>query len=178
MWAPVFAYADILPIPDAAFTVGESTYGVYGQDWRVLPATAWLARLFDREVAATAVAGDASDLPPAGAEESLIVLSEPEFTASVRDAWRAFHRPDGLNGNPLLRSRLVVSLAGDSATLAERSDVLRTLLRESADSLQGDTRDAKGYRALFQTYIQPAPTQEQGRRTVKPALQHLPTALG
>ena len=156
IWAPVFNYVEIPPVPDAEFETGGKTYGVYGQDWRALPAAAWLARLFDREVAAGAM----SDMPPRG-EAPLIVLSEPEFAASVRDAWRGFYRPDGLNGNPLLRSKLVVSRAGETSDTTARAETLKHLLLEGATALKESPRDARGYRALHRTYIQPAPTQEQ-----------------
>jgi hypothetical protein len=157
IWAPVFDYVDIDPLPAAAFTIGERTYGVYGKDWRTMPAAAWLARLFDREVADGAL----SDAAPEPTKAPLIVLSEPEFAASVRDALRGFYRPDGLQHNPLMRSSLILSRAGDDADAAAQAEALRAAIIESADALKASPRDARGYRALFHTYIQPAPTQEQ-----------------
>ena len=38
---------------------------------------------------------------------------------------------------------------------------LRNLIRDLAESLQESPREAKFYRPLYHTYIQPAPTQEQ-----------------
>jgi hypothetical protein len=51
-WAPVFAYADLVRIPEADFEVGGQHFGVYGHDWRVVPPLAWLALLAEREVTA------------------------------------------------------------------------------------------------------------------------------
>jgi hypothetical protein len=90
----------------------------------------------------------------------LVVLSEPEFAAAVRDALRDLSRPDGLRGNPLLRSRLVTEQVGAGASPAERIAALRTLVREAVESLQSAPRDAKLHRALHHTYLQPAATQE------------------
>jgi hypothetical protein len=157
-WAPMLSYADLTRLPDADFAVGERHFGVYGHDWRAVPPAAWLALLGEREVAGS---------PPAGRRletaEPLVVLSQPEFTASVREALRDFPeaRAEALRANPLLRSRMVVERAGAGAGDAERAAALRGLVIEAAHTLQSAPRDAKLYRALHHTYFQPAPTQEQ-----------------
>jgi hypothetical protein len=153
-WAQVFAYADLARLSEADFEVGGRRYGVYGHDWRVTPPAAWLALLAEREV------GMAPTATPAPAEP-IIVLSESAFAAAVRDALRDFPRPDALRASPLLRSRLVVERAGPSGGGAERVAALQSLLKEAAETLQASPRDAKLYRALLHTYLQPAPTQEQ-----------------
>ena len=42
-----------------------------------------------------------------------------------------------------------------------RMAALQTILRDAAEMLQSAPREAKLYRALYHTYMQPAPTQEQ-----------------
>lgn len=93
--------------------------------------------------------------------EQVVVLSQPDFAAAVRDALRDFVRPDLLRGNPLVRSRLVCERAGAAAAAAERALTLPALIREAAEDLQASPRDVRLYRALHHTYFQPAPTQER-----------------
>lgn len=155
-WAPMFAYADLARIPEVDFEVGGRRYGVYGHDWRAVSPTAWLALLAERETATRS-----QITPPRPTSEPLIILSEPEFAAAVQEALHASSHPNDLRHNPLLRSRLVVDLVGNQAPPAKRCTALRTLMQEAVESLQKTPRDAKLYRALYHTYLQPAPTQEQ-----------------
>lgn len=153
-WVPMFNYADLSRIPEADFTVGERRYGVYGHDWRAVPPLAWLQLLASREV------GEQEPAAPT-LSERLEVLSQPDFEAAVRNALRDYARPDALTANPLLRSRLVVERSQPGASAAERAVALRSLVKEAVDVLQATPRDAKLYRALYHTYLQPAGTQEQ-----------------
>jgi hypothetical protein len=50
-WAVTSAYGDFARVPDADFTVGGRTHGVYAHDWRLVPPTAWLELLAARETA-------------------------------------------------------------------------------------------------------------------------------
>jgi hypothetical protein len=93
--------------------------------------------------------------------EPLVVLSQPEFVEAVRDALQGFARPDALQNNPLLRSRLVMEQVATNADTQERIAALQSLVQEAAQSLESSPRDAKCYRALYHTYLHPAPTQEQ-----------------
>jgi len=154
-WVRVLAYADLARLTEADFEVGGRRYGVYGHDWRAVPPAAWLTLLGEREVGA---GGQPAAAQPA---EQVVVLSQSDFAAAVRDALRDFVRPDLLRGSPLLRSQLVLERADASAGVAERVQSLQTLLRETAEALQTSPRDAKLYRALYHTYFQPAPTQER-----------------
>jgi hypothetical protein len=147
-----FTYADFHRFPQADYTVGERTYGVYGHDWRIMPPLSWLELLGTREIA---TAPNAAPPPPT---EQVIVLSELEFAEAVLDALRDYPRPDALHENPLLRSRLVMERA--TTTTDGRVQVLRALVRETTETLQRVPREAKFYRALYHTYIQPAATQE------------------
>jgi hypothetical protein len=152
-WAEMFAYVDLMRLPEADFEVGGRRYGVYGHDWRVTPPMAWLDLLAQREVAAEPLAVSPPESTP------LVVLSESDFAEAVRDALRNFHRSEELRTNPLLRSRMVVEHADadDSAGIG----ALRNLLEEAAASLQASPREAKSYRALHRTYLDPAPSQER-----------------
>jgi len=154
-WAPLFAYADLHRFPDADFEVGGRRYGVYGHNWRVVPALAWLNLLADREIALPAPASAPAPSQP------IVVLSQVEFMVAVQDALKGFLRGELLRRNPLLQSRLVVERAGISAGQAERVAALQEIIRESCDVMHQSPREVKFYRALYQTYLQPAATQEQ-----------------
>lgn len=153
-WAPVFAYADLARLPEADFEVGGRRYGVYGHDWRAVPALTWLERLAERESGAAAPALPLQSAP-------LVVLSRPEFTVAVREALRDFARPEALRGNPLLRSRVVVEGTGPRAEVAARAAALQARLKDAAEALQQSPRQDKLYRALYHTYLHPAGTQER-----------------
>jgi hypothetical protein len=154
-WTPMFTHVELPRLPDADFEVGGRRYGVFAHDWRIIPPLPWLDLLGEREI------GNAQAASPPQAPPAAVVLSKPEFAAAVRDALRDFTRPDALRQNPLLRSRLLFERAGLDTKLGERVNILRTLVREAAESLRQSPRDAKLYRALYHAYIDPAPTQEQ-----------------
>lgn len=154
-WQPVFAYADLARLPELDFIVGDRTFGVYGHDWRALPAAAWLELLGQREIA---LAPETVKLPPA---ESLTALNQGAFLAAVDNALRDYTRPDMLHSNPLLRAQMVVGRAGQGAGAAANVAALRTLLKEAAEQLRASPKENKYYRAVYHTYFQPAATQEQ-----------------
>ncbi|HEY7125133.1 MAG TPA: hypothetical protein VH540_14360 [Ktedonobacterales bacterium] len=155
-WFIGFAYGDLARIPAADFAIAGRSYGVYGHDWRAVPPAAWLALLAERETAL--VPQPAS---PPQAAPPLIVLSQPEFEAAVHQALRNYSRAEALRDSPLLRSRMVTERAGINASTTERANALQALLKEVTQALQSAPREAKLYRALYHTFIQPAPTQEQ-----------------
>ncbi|NDJ19537.1 ATP-binding protein [Myxacorys almedinensis] len=155
MWANLFSYADLARIPEADFEVGKRRYGVYGHDWRVVSPAAWQERLVQREIAPSAPMLALSD-----AADSPLVLSQPEFASAVQEALRHFVRPDMLHDNRLLRSRLVLEHAATHDS-AKRIAVLQSWVRDATELLKVSPRDEKLYRALYQTYLSPAPTQEQ-----------------
>jgi hypothetical protein len=180
-WQPMFAYADLIRLAEADFEVGGKSYGVYGHDWRSEPPATWLGILAEREVAVSPQAA-----PPV--VEAVIVLSETEFAEAVRAALHDFTQLDLLARNPLARSRLVTDRAGPNADARQRAATLQASVRAAADVLQSSPRDAKLYRAVYHTYIQPAPTQEQAaelldvpfstyRRHLKSGLQRVAEIL-
>ena len=113
-WAMGLAYADLERLPEADFEIDGRQYGIYGHDWRRMPPAAWLDLLAGREIAA---GPQAAPRPPA---EQVVVLSQPDFAAAVRDALRDFLRPDLLRSNPLIRSRPVRERGGVNAAAGER----------------------------------------------------------
>lgn len=155
-WAPLFAYADLHRFAEADFEVGGKQYGMYGHNWKAMPPMAWLNLLGDREISVTAP----SSAPPAPVAP-IVVLSDVEFVGAVGEALKNFLRVDHLRKNPLLQSRLVVEKAGATSGANERATALQSIIREACDALQRSPRDMKFYRALYHTYIKPAPTQEQ-----------------
>ncbi len=85
------------------------------------------------------------------------ILPRAEFAEAVRQALRDYKRPDRLATNPLARSRL----APDTVARAAVPAMLQTLLRQAVESLAANPRDVKFHRAIWHTYIEPAPTQER-----------------
>ena len=152
-WAPMLAYANLVRLPEADFSVGERRFGVYGHDWRAEPPARWLSILADKEV------GIPVENKPAPAEP-VIVLSAAEFSGAIRQALQDFTRPNLLTSNPLLRSRLVTELGDPDSKLVDHAETLRALFKEAASKLQSNPRDEKLFRALDHTYFHPAPTQE------------------
>jgi hypothetical protein len=157
LWTPIVAFAEIPRIEEADFAVGGRRYGVFGVDLRALPPLARLTLLAEKLSAAP----PPSFTQPPAVARPLAILSQEEFAAAVRDALRSFCQPDALCGNPLLRSRLVMPRVEASASEAERIAALRAVVQQAAEALQASPRQAKRYRALYHTYLQPAPTQEK-----------------
>ena len=157
LWEMVFAYADLQRLPTADFEVGERAYGVFGHDWRVRPPLQWLGVLAERGQAFQPA--PTAQTPPVRTE--LLVLSEPDFAEAVKEALQAITNPDKLQANPLLRSRLVLDRAPDEPGYGGRARLLQKLIHEVAEGLQASPREAKFYRALQATYLDPAPTQER-----------------
>jgi hypothetical protein len=150
-WLPAFHYMDINRSPEADFKIGERRYGVFAHDWRAVPVPAWLELLGQRELNTNLKPEDLESARPA----PLVVLSEPEFKDSVRDALRDFTRPSSLQHSPLLRSRLLRERASEASATA-----LQKLLQEAANQLKANPKDEKSYRAVLRTYLEPAATQE------------------
>ena len=153
-WAAILSYAELTRLPDADFVVDGKRYGIYGHDWRAMNPAAWIARLAEKEVGVKTQAAS----PPT--VEPLIFLSRDDFGNAIKQALQDFARPNGLTGNPLLRSRLVSEAAAAGKGSRERSEILKSRINEAADSLRIHPRDEKLFRALDQTYLHPAPTQE------------------
>lgn len=155
-WAPTFRYAEIGRIEAADYTVGGRTYGIFGNDWRRIPTTTWLERLADRETAAGELVEPQASRPVTTSTQ-LVVLSEDDFAAAVRDALRHLNEQEALKASPLIRSRLVVERSRNETPVV----TLRRLVSEVVNSLQNTTRLSRCYKPLYHTYIQPAPSQER-----------------
>jgi hypothetical protein len=154
-WDPIFSYVDLMRIPEADFEIADRSYGVYGHDWRAVPRAAWLDLLAERE---TALAPQAITRPPAS--EPLVVLSRPAFAQAVRDALNNWQQPEILSNSPLLRSRFVLDKSGPESNLQDRLGALLSMVKEACETLQATPRGEKFYRALYHTYLHPAPSQE------------------
>lgn len=151
-WQEMFRRFNFDYSGEVDFTVGGHRYGVFTHNWRKEPVAVWLdwlgAQYFrygmQAKVETTVVH------PP------VITLSRPEFIEAVRQGLRDFTRPDLLNGNPLLRSRLVVERVEEGPAAA----ILQGLIKETADVLTANPKDEKFYSAVYRTYFKPAPSQE------------------
>lgn len=181
-WKLLFAYADLHQIDGASFTVGGTTYGLFGHDWRVMPPRAWLELLAERDLSTAMPPSDPSRGP------RMLVLSRSDFDDAVKSAFKAYSRPEALHGHPLLRARLIADTAGLDADVNARIEALRALLCTAAEQLQQDPKTAKYYRALRATYLEPQPTQERAaehldlpfstyRRYLKRGIEHVADSL-
>lgn len=150
-WEPLLTYLNFQRSPEAEFEVGRP-YGVFSHDWRAEPLSVWFDLMEERELA-TSVDVVA---PPAVPAEALVVLSELEFAAAVRQALRLYPRPEALATSPLLRSRVTVDAAGPRPGPAD----LQRVLREAVEAMRANPKDEKLYRAVHRTYLEPAATQE------------------
>lgn len=152
VWHPELSYLYQQRVPEADFTVGGRSYGVFAHDWRALPAGPWLDLMEQRELATELKPTQLVSVPA----EPLVVLSQPEFEDAVRRALRDLNKPEALAGNPLLRSRLFTNERGEPAD----TSVLRAALTDAAEQLKCNPKDERLYRALDATYFRPAATQE------------------
>jgi hypothetical protein len=149
---PLMRYINFERAEAADFTVGGRRYTTFAHDWRVETFEMWWEQLCERSLSTEPVGAEAMPSPiPA-----IVVLSESEFAASVRQALRDYTRPAALAANPLLRSRLVKDGAGTCSDAAR----LQALLREALELLNASPKDEKFGRALLYTFFQPAITQE------------------
>jgi len=153
-WHAIFAYIHFARLPSADFMQGARHYGLYGHDWRNQPALQWLA----------AVGSTAAPVPPrapAATPTTYAQLSEAEFGTALREALRTLNTPNALSRNLLLGTRLVAERAGPQSNTLQRAAALKAILQEALAALQATPRLLKLYRALYHTYFQPAPTQEE-----------------
>lgn len=171
-WSMVFLYADLRLVPEMAFTVGERQWSMYTRDWRVSPPLDWLALMGDRELT--------DELPePPPIAETPVLLTEDEFAEAVRNALRQLNDTLGLQNNVLLHTRLI--RRQDDVNPVE---TLRTTIMTVVDALQATPRQRRLYRALYHTYVQPAPNQQAAaelldlpfstyRRHLKQGVEHV-----
>jgi AAA ATPase domain len=152
-WQPIMGYINFERADEAGFIVGDHRYAVFAHDWRVQTFDAW----WEREAEISLAREPEPELSIRPNTAPLVVFSESEFSECVRQALRDYTSPAALSASMLLRSRVVIDVAGGEAAVAS----LRALLREAVERLGTVTRDAKFYRALLYTYIQPAESQER-----------------
>ncbi|MFC4127920.1 hypothetical protein [Nocardia rhizosphaerae] len=165
VWEPFMSHIDFHHAAVADYEVGGRAYGVFAHDWRRVGIPEWLELTNDRVVEP----GIARPTPP----EPELVLSQPEFADAVRSALRELGRGGNLDGNPLLRSR-VVRTGQRPATGAALRDLLVTII----GGLGEDPRAGRLHRVLDRTYLRPAPHAGTRRRNPRSAVLHLPPPPG
>ena len=151
-WDEYFAAAELPRAVGADFWVGGRRYGLFAHDFRQLPVDALLELVTERALVQDCTPSSSSVAVP------LLVLSQPEFEDSVRQALRDLRRPGLLARNPLLRTRLVRDRAGDEGPTAA---TLEALISDAVESLRQHPRDDKRWRAVERTYVHPAGSQER-----------------
>jgi hypothetical protein len=149
-WDDFFALADLHRVPDGDFELAGRRFGVFAHDYRVRPVDELIDLWVERSLAQ-----DPTLQTRPGPQVQ--VLSQAEFTDAVRQALRDLLRPDLLDRNPLLGTRLLHGEGGDEAPDAA---TLQNLMREAIDHLRQQPRDDKLLRAIERTFVDHAPTQE------------------
>jgi hypothetical protein len=145
-WSAHFEGVNFARAADADFEVGGRRFGVFAHEWRVETPAEWMMNAgIPMPFAATSAAAEA------GAR----ALAEADFFRAARDALRVYTRLDALAESPLRGARMLQ--AGPPGTPGA---ALQARLREAAESLRGNPRDLKLYRAVWHTYFEPLPTQE------------------
>ncbi len=178
-WNEYFAAADLPRAAGADFVVGGRRFGLFAHDFRRVPLDAVTERWTER-----ALADDALLLPPAATPSEPLVLSYGDFEAAVRQAMKDLHRPQLLERNPLLRTRLITARGATPSGAAG----LAELVHAAAASLDGDPRTQPLCRALEVTYLRTYRTQESAaailglpfstyRRHLRQGLQRVVTWL-
>lgn len=152
-WVPIMEYINFQRASEADFSVGGHRYAVYAHDWRIETFDSWWQHEAERAIAA----GDVFEPAVVQRPTSFVVLSEHGFAEAVRQGLRDYHDTSALAGNPLLRSRMMFDATGREPNAAD----LQALLRGSVEGVNTSERNAKFYRALWHTYIQPAVSQER-----------------
>jgi hypothetical protein len=142
--APHFESIRFPRTPGADFQIGDRVYGVFSHNWAKDPLRQW--QVDTKHADEASLVGAFAQLPYA--------LTDDEFAVAVRQALRDYTRPDLLAISPLLQSPL---LDDDART----PHALRACLQQAVTSFSENPKDAKFYRALWHTYIEPAPTQEK-----------------
>ena len=150
-WGPILAFADLHALPGAAAEVAGQRFEAFAHDWRAVPPEAWLRTL------ATRYPGEQPATHPVAPR--LVVLSEPDFADAVKDALRAYARPQQLVESPLLHSRLITERAGTDADRADRVAALCAWIDEVVEELEQGAREQRYARALQAAYLKPAPSQ-------------------
>ncbi len=151
-WREMFSYFNFDYTGEADFEVSGHRYGVFTHDWRVESVTDWGYRMEAVQLGLD----PGKTREPVASQPQLLTLSQPEFTEAVRQALRDYTRPDLLKANPLMRTQLVVEMANNDTS----PSVLRRLIEKAANALTTNPKDEKFYRAVYRTYLKPAPSQE------------------
>jgi hypothetical protein len=151
-WDAYFAVADLPRAVGADFTVGGRRYGLFGHDFRQVPIHALLELVTERALTQNVTPTAPTQRTP------ILVLSQPEFDDSVRQALRDLRRPDLLGRNALLQTRVVRDRSGAASPTAA---TLQALVSAAVDTLAEHPRDDKLWRAVERTYVRPTATQER-----------------
>lgn len=159
VWEPHALSSDFFkPEEELQFKHGERTMGVFMQDWREEPPSAWLARIasLPQQTGLTFP----EQMPSTNIEHQLLEQRH-EFTTAVRDALKNLHVPDVLALNPLVNSRLVKKAVEEKADSDSKVQALQSSIIDVIEFLGTVPARKKLYRALRFTYMEPKGTQEQ-----------------
>ncbi|MGW4233371.1 hypothetical protein ACWEF9_29590 [Streptomyces sp. NPDC004980] len=147
-WNPMMDYIDLHLLPEPVKSEGHRM-SLYAHDWRLIPPRIWL------DFSGTLELGGLEAGRTAHRTGGCVVLGREEFETAVRDALRSWHRPDQLDTNVLMRSRMVFEHPDHDASAS-----LRALITAALDALGGAARDQLLKEVLVTTFLRGALTQE------------------
>ena len=134
--------------PPAHAVLGEHEFDVFSIDWREWVAPSW------ESVLALPTRPTSGTPYPLQAR----ILSSGEFRDAVRAALKHFGDADALRKNPLVRSRLVLSVCHSSQSV--RVDALRDLISAASETLGADPKTRRYHLAVRDFWLEPRGTQE------------------
>ncbi len=145
-WTPIWEYIGFEPLGELPLADGQAL-GIWGRDFARSDYAAWLDALALRELDR-----DGTAPPPVA---SPVALAREDFDAAVREALKAYGRPEQLRASPLLTSRLARPADGQDPVVR-----LRQVLRAAVDAVGAQARGEAAAGAVDRTYLRPAATQE------------------
>ncbi|MGI2908324.1 AAA family ATPase [Tolypothrix sp. VBCCA 56010] len=188
-WTAMLNYFDLTRLRETDFIVGGRHYGVYGHDWRIVSPAVWKEILARKEVTITGESVDNTPVDEPllvlsqpefveAVQNALRNFNCPDAlqnnplmrSRSVQEVfWRLVSEQvatkASMSENPLdtqLREKPSSGHLGNACSgQSQRINVLQNLVKQAVESLQSSPRDEKLYRAVYRTYLNPAPTQEQ-----------------
>lgn len=148
-WAPWYDYIQAPRLPAADFEIAEQKFSIFVLDFSQVSVADWTERVADH------IAGQRPDCAPPPVATALTARA---FEGAVRQALKNFTNPLAMRDSSLNRAPVVQGHRSAEPRLSA-GERLNSLIAERAATLKEHPRLAKGYRALYCTYLDPADNQ-------------------
>ena len=144
-----------------------TAYGVFAHDWRLEPPLDWIERKGLIELSD----GGAATTPGEASRPPLLVLSQPDFAAAVRQALRDTTRPQTLAVQP---AAALATWWPSGPTVRPLQPRCRPCCTKRSRHYRANPKDDKFARALRRTYLEPAASQGLAAEALGLPFQYLP----